>query len=95
MLFRRHVQHHRVGQDADGGAAKHFNEPPSVLRPGQLLLEVVQAEAVVDALVQNAAQLAVALQNQNIAQTCVIGRARRGKSGGAAADNGKLTGFHS
>ena len=55
----------------------------------------MQAEAVVDALVQNAAQLAVALQDQNVAQACVIGRARRGKAGGAAADNGKLTGFHS
>ena len=95
VLFRRHIQHHRVGQNGHGGLAEHFKEPPSVLRPGQLLLKVMQAKAVVDALVQNAAQLAVALQDQNIAQARVIGRARCGKSGGAAADNGKLTGFHS
>ena len=55
----------------------------------------MQAKAVVDALVQNAAQLAVALQDQNVAQACVISRARCGKAGGAAANNGKLTGFHS
>ena len=95
MLLRCHIQYHRVGQNGHGGLAEHFNEPSGVLRPGQLLFEVMQAKAVVDALVQNAAQLPVALQDQNITQARVIGRARCGKAGGAAADNGKLTGFHS
>ena len=94
VLFRRHIQHHRVGQDTDGGAAEHTDEPSRVFRAGQLLLEVVQAEAVVDALVQNAAQLTVALKDQNVVQTRVIGRACGGKTGGTAADDGKLTGFH-
>ena len=67
--------------------------PRGVFRPGQLLAEGVQAEAVVDALVQNAAQLHVALQNQNAAAPGVIRRDRGRQTGRAAADDDNVI-FH-
>ena len=54
----------------------------------------VQTKARVDALVQDAAQLAAALQNENIPQTRVVGGCGCGQTGGASADDGQLYGFH-
>ena len=45
----------------DTGGAQQFNAAACVFRAGELLAKAVQAEAVVDALVQDAAQLVVAL----------------------------------
>ena len=42
------------------------DEPRGILGAGQFFLECMQPKTVVDALVQDAAQLAVALQNQNV-----------------------------
>ena len=65
-----------------------------VLGAGELLMEGVQAKARVDALVQDAAQLAAALQNEDIPQTRVVGGCGGGQSGGTAAHDGQLYSFH-
>ena len=51
-----------------------------VLGAGELLMEGVQAKARVDALVQDAAQFAAALQNEDIPQTRVVGGCGGGQS---------------
>ena len=56
------LQHHSVQLNLHTGLPQQINKPPGIFRPGQFLLKIMQAEAVVDALVQNAAQLMVALQ---------------------------------
>ena len=62
MLFvRGDFQHHRAQLHPDTGGAQQFNAAACVFRAGELLAKAVQAEAVVDALVQDAAQLVVAL----------------------------------
>ena len=55
------IQHHGIGADLNVGVLHHVDEAARVLGAGELLLEAVQAEAVVDALVQDAARLVVAL----------------------------------
>ena len=75
-------------------ALKHLvDEALGVLGAGQLLLEGVQAEAVVDALVQDAAQLVVALQDQDAPIPGVVCGNRCRKTGGAAADDNNII-FH-
>ena len=51
--------------------------PGGVLRPRQLLAEGMQTEAVVNALIEDAAQLPVPLQNQDAADAAVKGSAGR------------------
>ena len=63
---RRQVQHHGVQQVRDVQLPDLAGKPPGVLRPGKLPGEGVQAEARVDALVQNAAQLPVPLDDQQL-----------------------------
>ena len=65
-----------------------------VLGAGELLMKGVQAKARVDALVQDAAQLAAALQNEDIPQTRVVGGRGGGQSGGTAAHDGPRYSFH-
>ena len=59
----------------------------SVLGAGQLLLEGVQTEAVVDALVEDAAELFVTLEDKHVLCAAVIRRDCRRQSCGAAADD--------
>ena len=67
------------------------DKPRGVLGAGQLLAEGVQAEAVVDALVQNAAQFAVALQDRGYPPRRFLARVDGGgQPGGAAADDDKI-----
>ena len=61
LFVRGDVQHHRAQLHPDTGGAQQFNAAACVFRAGELLAKAVQAEAVVDALVQDAAQLVVAL----------------------------------
>ena len=90
LFIRRDLQHHGAQLHPDASGAQHFNVAPGVLRAGELFAETVQPEAVVDALVQDAAQLVVTLQNQNIAQAvlpCAVGC---GKACRAAADDDQI-----
>ena len=60
-LVRRQVQHHGIEFVGNLQFLSLGDEPGRILGTGQFLFKGVQAKAVVDALVQNAAQFAVAL----------------------------------
>ena len=60
-LVRCQVQHHGVELVGNLQFLSLGDEPGRILGTGQFLFKGVQAKAVVDALVQNTAQFAVAL----------------------------------
>ncbi len=64
----------------------------AVLGAGELLLERVEAEAVVDALVEDAAEAVVALDHDDGVASGVAGGDGRGEAGGAAADDDDVIG---
>ncbi len=88
--IRSNIQHHRVGQHRNGGVFEHVDEAARVFGAAQLLLEAVQAEAVVNALVQNAAKLLIALDDEDVFQAVLGGAHGRGQTGGAAADDNQI-----
>ena len=90
FFVRGHFQHHGVQLHLYAGVLEHRNKAPSILRAGELLAEAVQTKAVVDALVQNAAQLFIALQNEDVAQTAFPCLAGSSKARRAAADNDQI-----
>ena len=61
LFVRGDLQHHGAQLHPHAGGTQQFNAASGILRAGELLAKAVQAEAVVDALVQDAAQLVVAL----------------------------------
>ena len=77
MLICADGQYHRVEFIFDLAFKRLRDVTRSVFRAGQLFAEGVQAEAVMDALVQNAAQLHVALKDQDALAACVICRDSR------------------
>ena len=90
LFIRGHFQHHGVQLHLHAGILEHIDEAPGVLRAGELLAKAVQTKAVVDALVQNTAQLLVALQNEDVAQTAFPCLAGSSKARRAAADNDQI-----
>ena len=90
----RNRQDHGVRFHLNGGTLQHVNEPPGVLRTGKLLLKAVEAEAVVDALVENAAQICVPLQQKDICHPRLPGGQSGGQARRAAADDGQLVFLH-
>ena len=93
-FIRRQIQHHGVQLVGDIQLLHLPDEPSGVFRTGQLLLKGVQAEAVVDALVQNAAQFVVPLQDQNVLNSCVPGSDSGSQTGGTAADDNEIVFSH-
>ena len=93
VLVRGDIQHHGVQTDVNAGLTYHVDEAPGILRAGQLFLEIVQTEAVVDALVEDAAQLTVALDDADRATACFPCGIRSGQTCRAAADNHEFV-FH-
>ena len=79
------VHHHRVQLVGDALRLDLVGKAGGVFGAGQLLLKGMQTETVVDALVQNTAQLGVALQNQNILHARLPRGQCCGKPGRAAA----------
>ena len=90
LFVRGHFQHHGVQLHLYAGVLEHLNKAPGILRAGELLAKAVQTKAVMDALVQNAAQFLVALQNKDVAQTAFPCLAGSSKARGAAADNDQI-----
>ena len=90
LFVRGHFQHHGVQLHLYAGFLEHLNKAPGILRAGQLFAEAVQTKAVVDALVQNAAQFLVALQNKNVAQTAFPCLAGSSKARRATANNDQI-----
>ena len=90
FLIRGHFQHHGVQLDLNAGVLQHINKASGILGAGELLAKAVQTKTVVDALVQDTAQLLVALKNQNITQAAFPCLAGSSKARGAAADNDQI-----
>ena len=57
LLIGGHFQHHGAQFHPHAGCAQHLDIAPGVFRAGKLLAKPMQAKPVVDALVQNTAQL--------------------------------------
>ena len=76
---------HCVQPHLDPRTRQPLNKAAGVLRARELLLEIVQAKAVVDALIEDAAQLRVALQDQHPPGAVLMGAQSGRQSGGAAA----------
>ena len=93
LLIRRDLEHHGVQTDVHAGLADHFDKPSRVFRTGQFFLKVMQAKAIMDALVQDTAQFPVAFDNADRAAARFPGSIRRGQARRAAADDHKLV-FH-
>ena len=84
------LEHHGVQLHFHIGILDLMNKSGGVFRPGELLFEVVEPKTVVDALVENAAQLLVPLQNQHLPQPLVPGLPGGGQSGGPAANDNEF-----
>ena len=92
--LRRDIEHHRVQPVWDLQRLHLLDEAVGIFRAGQLLPERVQAEARVNALVQDAAELTVALEDQDILHARAPRGDGRGQPRRAAADDGQLYLFH-
>ena len=87
---RAQLGDHRVGHIGDLSFLHHFCVAVGVFGSGQLLAEAVQAEAVMDALAQDAAERNVSFQNENVPLPHIVGGDGGGKACGTSADNDKL-----
>ena len=90
LFVRGDLQHHGAQLHPHAGGMQQFNASAGILRAGELLAKAVQAKAIVDALVQDAAQFVVPLQNQNIAQAVLPCAVSCGKACRAAADDDQI-----
>ena len=70
---RADIQHHRVQQGFNAQREGFVDEELGIGRAGQVFLEHFQPEAVVDALQQDAAQLEIALDDQNVLGAVLFG----------------------
>ena len=93
-LFRRQAHHHGAGDGFHPGVPGHVNEPGRVLGAGHGAAEAQHAEAVVDALVQYAAQDGVPLQQEHPPDARLPSPDRRGQPRRTAADDDKIRSFH-
>ena len=73
---------------------RFVDETGSVFWSGQLFLKGVQTEAVVDTLIQNAAQLLIAFEDQKIGNSVFMGGDSGSKSGRTSADDDQIILFH-
>ena len=90
LFVRGDLQHHGAQLHPHAGGTQQFNAAACILRAGELLPKAVQTKAIVDALVQDAAQFVVPLQNQNIAQAVLPCTVSCGKACRAAADDDQI-----
>ena len=87
MFILADGKHHRIEFVFDFAFKRLCDVPRGVFRAGQFFAEGMQAKAVVDALVQNAAQLHIAFEDQDAPAASVIRCDSRRQTGGAAADD--------
>ena len=88
------IQHHGAQQIGNVHLLHPVNESPGVLGARQLLAEGVQTEACVDALVEDAPQLLVPLDNEDVLHALFPGSDSGSQTRRASADDGKLYLFH-
>ena len=71
-----------------------FGVDGGIFRPGELTPQLVQAEAIVDALLQDAAEVFLALEDAHIFHTAVVCCHGCRHARGAAADNDNIMLYH-
>ena len=77
-LIAAHLEHHRIDEDLDLRLVLHqFAAAMRIARARELLLEMMQPEPIVDALLQNAADLAVPFQHQDTFRAVLPGTVSR------------------
>ena len=89
----RQVEDHGPGLDLDRLADDVLGEPLGVLGPADRLLIKEEPEAVVDALVEDAAEGPLALEEEDLPRARPPGAEGRGQPGRAAADDGDVAGL--
>lgn len=90
MLFRRNFQRHGFQTNIYACGVDLFNKPSGILGAGEFFLKIVKAKAIVDTLVQNAAQFTVPLYNADGAAACLPGSIRSRQPRRTAADHNKI-----
>ena len=83
-----------VGDGFNAQFLRHVDKALGILRAAEGLAEAGQAEAVMDALAQNAAKLLFPLDNENVVHALLFQLDGSRKSGGASADNDYIMHFH-
>ena len=87
MRLAVHGEDGRVGLDVNAHLAGAVDVALRVLGAGQLLLEAVQAEAVVDALAQDAAGVVLALEHKQVVNAVFLRRNGSREARRARADD--------
>ena len=87
------VEDHGPGSDGDALAADVLDQTLGVFGAGDRLLVEEKPEAVVDALVEDAAEGAVPLDEQDVRRAGPPGAQRRGQAGRSAADDDDVPAF--
>ena len=93
-LVPRHVKHGAVGDALDAGLSDLVDEALRVLRAGEGLAKAREAEAVVNALAQDAAQQALALEDEDIIYALFLQAQGSRKARRAAAHDDRLLVHH-
>ena len=81
----RDVENHGIGLDFHPGLFRHSDEPGGIFRPGELLLEIVEAEAIVDTLVEDPARFGVPFEHHDTGTARLLRGHGRGEPGRPAA----------
>ena len=90
FLALRDFKHHSIGHNLNCGVAEHFNEFACIFGACELLFKIVQAKAVVNALIKYAAEFFVSFNDKYIFKPVFISGKRCGKACRTAADNYKI-----
>ena len=88
-VFRlvRHVERRRFERDRYGAFVQLVDKSARIFRPGELLAEAAQAETVVNALIQNAAELLLAFDDEHAFRARIVRRDRGRQTGRPAPDD--------
>jgi len=88
--LRADIQHHGVEQRLDAQRQGLIDEALGVGWAGQVFVEHLQAKTVVDTLLQNAAQLLVAFDQQYVVRAVLLGSNGRRQPAGAGSDDDNI-----
>ncbi|MPM45862.1 hypothetical protein SDC9_92554 [bioreactor metagenome] len=91
--FRGDFEHHGGCFERDAGMIQRGQEALDILRPRERNAEALQPEAVVNALVEDAARFGIALQQEDVFKPEMRGFSSGGKPRGACADDHQIVVF--
>ena len=86
-IIRGKADYHRLSHHLNIALLDLIDKALRIFRAGKLLLKIMQAEAGMDALLQNTAKAFCTLQNNDALHPALPGPKGRRHSGGTAADD--------